>query len=159
MLLPTSQMRAARELEPPSPHEGFAQVERVAFVRAPWSARSRAGVFVAAAAVGRHGWDRALAGGDGDAPHLLFDWRPERTLADLDACVARLRAEVSGPVHSALCPHPGGPPRCWCRPPLPGLALAFARAEEVDPSGSWLIGTGPAHRTLAATLGARYVGV
>jgi histidinol phosphatase-like enzyme len=67
-----------------------------------------------------------------------------------------LAAEVSGPVESALCPHPAGPPTCWCRPPLPGLPLAFARAQGVDPSGSLLVGTGPAHRTLAATLGARY---
>jgi hypothetical protein len=35
--------------------------------------------------------------------------------------------------------------------------LAFARANQVDPSRSVLIGVGPAHRTLAATLGARYV--
>ena len=40
----------------------------------------------------------------------------------------------------ALCPHPAGPPICWCRPPLPGLLLAFARAHGVDPSRSTLIG-------------------
>jgi histidinol phosphatase-like enzyme len=63
---------------------------------------------------------------------------------------------VSGRVETALCPHPAGPPSCWCRPPLPGLPLAFARAHGVDPSRSILVGAGPAHRTLAATLGARY---
>jgi histidinol phosphatase-like enzyme len=66
---------------------------------------------------------------------------------------------VSGRVESALCPHAAGPPSCWCRPPLPGLPLAFARAHQVDPSRSILVGAGPAHRTLAATLGARYVDV
>ena len=66
---------------------------------------------------------------------------------------------VTGPVETALCPHPGGPPACWCRPPLPGLALAFARVHGIDLSRSILIGTGPAHRTLATTLGSRYVGV
>jgi D-glycero-D-manno-heptose 1,7-bisphosphate phosphatase len=60
-------------------------------------------------------------------------------------------------VESALCPHPAGPPSCWCRPPLPGLPLAFAREHDVDPARSILIGAGPAHRTLATTLGARYV--
>ena len=59
---------------------------------------------------------------------------------------------------SAL-PHRGGPPICWCRPPLPGLPLAFARAHGVDPARSTLIGTSPAHKTLATTLGARYVAV
>jgi histidinol phosphatase-like enzyme len=62
-------------------------------------------------------------------------------------------------VDDALCPHAGGPPSCWCRPPLPGLLLAFARARHVDPARSILVGAATAHRTLAATLGARYVSV
>jgi histidinol phosphatase-like enzyme len=66
---------------------------------------------------------------------------------------------VSGIVEGALCPHAAGPPVCWCRPPLPGLPLAFARAHQVDPLRSTLVGTGPAHRTLAATLGSRYIQV
>jgi histidinol phosphatase-like enzyme len=66
---------------------------------------------------------------------------------------------VSAPVEGALCPHAAGPPRCWCRPPLPGLPVAFARAHDLDLTRSILIGTGPAHRTLATALGARYVGV
>jgi histidinol phosphatase-like enzyme len=57
-----------------------------------------------------------------------------------------------------VCTHPGGPPTCWCRPPLPGLPLAFARAHGIDPARSTLVGTSPAHRTLAARLGSRYVG-
>jgi histidinol phosphatase-like enzyme len=60
-------------------------------------------------------------------------------------------------VASALCPHGAGPPACWCRPALPGLLLAFARAHDVDPARSTLIGTSTAHRTLAETLGARFV--
>jgi D-glycero-D-manno-heptose 1,7-bisphosphate phosphatase len=62
-------------------------------------------------------------------------------------------------VESALCPHAAGPPRCWCRPPLPGLLLAFARAHGVDPSRSTLLGASAAHRTLATTLGAVYEAV
>ena len=46
LLTPTSQMRALRELEPPSADEGWSEVERRAFDRAPWS-RTRPGVFVA----------------------------------------------------------------------------------------------------------------
>jgi histidinol phosphatase-like enzyme len=76
---------------------------------------------------------------------------------ELSATAAELAVAVSGPVESALCPHPGGPPTCWCRPPLPGLVLAFARDHGVDPARSLLLGTSTAHRTLAATLGARYV--
>jgi hypothetical protein len=157
VLAPMSQMRAARELEPPSADEGFAAVEQMPFARAP--GKGRAGVFVAAAALLSPGWEHALSEGDLAAPHLVFDWNPEGNATALAAGVARLPALVTEPVEGALCPHAAGPPTCWCRPPLPGLPLAFARAHGVDVSQSVLIGVGPAHRTLATTLGARYVPV
>jgi aryl-alcohol dehydrogenase-like predicted oxidoreductase/predicted kinase len=157
VLAPTSQMRALRELEPPSADEGLAGVEHVRFARTPPSPRAQVGVFLAAAASRKPGWEHALGQADRRAPHLVFDWSPDGTRDALAAVTARLSAEVSGVVESALCPHPAGPPTCWCRPPLPGLPLAFARAHGVDPSRSILIGTGAAHRTLATALGARYV--
>jgi aryl-alcohol dehydrogenase-like predicted oxidoreductase len=131
VLAPTSQMRALRELEPPAEDEGFASIERVEFARAP-----RDGVpgwFVAAPC-----WPVET-----DGPTLVFDWRTEP-----------LRIEG---VDSAVCPHGGGPPACWCRPPLPGLLLEFARRRGVDPARSTLVGTSNAHRTLAATLGSRFM--
>jgi hypothetical protein len=159
VLAPTSQMRALRELEPPSEDEGFAAVEVVEFERAPARPRTRAGVFVAAAALRQQGWDRALAPHK-DAPHLVFDWNPEGHEAEaLAPAAAQLAATVTGPIETAVCPHGAGPPACWCRPPLPGLPLAFARAHRVDPARSVLIGTGPAHRNLAAALGAGYIAV
>jgi aryl-alcohol dehydrogenase-like predicted oxidoreductase len=156
---PTSQMRALRELEPPSADEGFARVEQVPFTRTPPSPRGRAGVFVAAAAFEDAGWEQAIEQGDRQAPHLVFDWRPDGSSESLSAEAATLSAVVSGPVETGVCPHGGGPPSCWCRPPLPGLALAFARAHRIDPVRSILVGTSSAHRTFATTLGARYVSV
>ena len=158
VLMPGSQMRALRELEPPTADEGFAAVDHIAFARTPYQ-RARPGVFIAAAALRGPGWQSALTAGDRSAPHLVFDWSPDGTGGDIEACAARLRGEISGPVESAICAHAGGPPTCWCRPPLPGLPLAFARALDVDPSRSILLGAGPAHRTLANALGARYVAV
>ena len=157
LLAPTSQMRALRELEPPSPDEGFAEVEQLPFVRVRAPDPGRAGVFVAAPALSRPGWEQAIAEADPGTPHLLFDWNPVGRARDLTPGATRLSAAVSGPVETALCAHPGGPPTCWCRPPLPGLPLAFARAHDVDPARSTLVGTGPAHRTLATALGARFV--
>jgi aryl-alcohol dehydrogenase-like predicted oxidoreductase len=154
MLAPTSQMRSMRELEPPSTDEGFARVERVAFVRAPRPG-GVPGLFVAAGAAEKLG----QASFDTAAPHLVFDWNPDGSDELLGAAVAHLSAHVTGPLEGALCPHPAGPPTCWCRPPLPGLPLAFARAHDVDTSRSTLVGTRPAHRTLATALGARYVTV
>jgi hypothetical protein len=144
-------MRAARELEPPSLDEGFVDVERLEFTRVRHGG-AREGVFVAASAVRESGWIAA-----GDAPHLVFDWLPGGNVDALAADVQRIAAHVTGAVEAAVCPHPGGPPTCWCRPPLPGLILAFARAHDLDWSRSTLVGTSPAHRTLAATLGARFI--
>ncbi len=157
VLAPTSQMRTVRELERPSIDEGFAGVETIEFARERIPGREHAGVFVAASTTGRPGFEHALEQRDRHAPHLLFDWRPGGTPEALEPDLARLAAAVDGPAEAALCPHAGGPPACWCRPPLPGLPLAFARAHALDPARSVLIGTGPAHRNLAAALGARYV--
>jgi hypothetical protein len=134
-------------------------VEQVPFARTPAPGRAREGVFVAAAALTKPAWKGALAEGAREAPHLVLDWNPDGNSDALAAGLALVSAEVSGTVECALCPHPAGPPRCWCRPPLPGLPLAFARRHGVDTSRSILIGVGPAHRTLATTLGARYVGL
>jgi hypothetical protein len=149
-------MRALRELEPPSADEGFASVDTVPFSRDRTGGGSP-GVFIGAAATGRPGFEEALAAADPTAPHLIYDWRPDGEADALAAEVARVASSVSGIVEAAVCPHHAGPPPCWCRPPLPGLALAFACAHGLDPSRSIVIGCSPAHRTIATTLDARYV--
>jgi histidinol phosphatase-like enzyme len=89
----------------------------------------------------------------------VFDWSPGGQAEALAPASAQLAAMVTGPIETAVCPHGSGPPACWCRPPLPGLPLAFAWAHGVDPARSVLLGTSPAHRQLAAALGAGYVSV
>jgi aryl-alcohol dehydrogenase-like predicted oxidoreductase len=154
VLSPTSQMRTVRELEPPSADEGFADVEHVAFEREQSAARC-GGVLVAARALERPGWEHVLRHGNPDAPHLVFDWSEGGALDPRAA--AQVASVVRGPVEAAVCPHPGGPPTCWCRPPLPGLAVVFAQAHDVDLARSTVLGAAAAHRTLATALGARYV--
>jgi hypothetical protein len=129
---PMSQMRAARELEEPDEDEGFERIERIAFERT--ATPGVPGVFVAASVLGRYR-------SESDAPHLVFDWRPGDP----------------GPHEHAVCTHPGGPPICWCRPPLPGLLLELARRHGVAPERSIVVGESAAHRTLAKTLGAGFV--
>ena len=157
VLAPTSQMRSFRELEPPSADEGFAGVERVPFERA--YSGGAAGVLVAARALSADGWTDAIAAAAPAAPHLVYDWNPDGDSSVLDSAVAQLVAVVTGPVEAALCPHPAGPPVCWCRPPLPGLPLAFARRHGIDLAASVVVGSGAAHKTLAQTLGARSIQV
>lgn len=114
-------------------------------------------MLVAARALERPGWENALAHADPDAPHLVFDWS-EGGAVDAQA-VARVAGVVAGPVVGVVCPHPGGPPTCWCRPPLPGMPLVFARTHGVDFARATVIGHAPVQRTLATALGARYVGL
>jgi hypothetical protein len=152
-LTPTQQIRAFRELEPPGEDEGFASVEPIAFAREPGT--GTAAVFVAAAAVGA----LPLPDVDHGVPHLVFDWHPGGGEAELAATVAVAARVATGPLEAGICPHPAGPPICWCRPPLPGLLLAFARVHGVEPARSLVIGTSAAHRTLANALGARYLAV
>jgi aryl-alcohol dehydrogenase-like predicted oxidoreductase len=160
VMAPTSQMRTVRELEPPGADEGFAAVEEVPFERCAADAGHQGvGILVAAPALDHADWEAVVVAGDPAAPHLLFDWRPDGTREALAGAVSRLGEVVSGEVASAVCPHGGGPPRCWCRPPLPGLALAFASTHGLDPARLVVIGSGPAHRTLANALGARHIPV
>ena len=159
LLTPTSQMRTLRELEPPSDDEGFAAIEVVPFVRASRADRTASGVFVSASALGAPEWQGAAQLADPASPHLVFDWRPDGSADDLLEAVALIASTVVGSVEAAVCPHGGGAPACWCRPPLPGLPLAFARTHGIDLARSTLIGTSSTHRTLATTLGAYYMPV
>jgi hypothetical protein len=105
------------------------------------------------------GWGVAVARIESPVPCLLFDWEPGASVDSLDGAAARLSEALHERVSTALCPHAAGPPVCWCRPPLPGLIQAFARARHIDVSRSTLLGSGPAHRTLAKSIGATYVSV
>ena len=105
LMAPTSQLRAVRELEAPDGRRG---------VRRRWSVcrsvvRLRPGVpgvFVASDAVPGFRIE------DPSVPHLVFGWQVPDDV------------ELPGAV-VASCPHPGGPPICWCRPPLPGTGARF----------------------------------
>jgi hypothetical protein len=81
----------------------------------------------------------------GDGPRLVFDWLPGGD--------ARLHEAVRGlDVEAAACTHPAGPPICWCRPPLPGLLLAFMHRHHL--AHLTVVGTTPTHRKMAEAAGA-----
>jgi hypothetical protein len=127
---PMPLFRHARELEPPAMDEGFAAVEPVAFARDPAPELSAG---------------RVIPLGDpppaGPEPTLSLGWRPGPGDFQLDGEVA-------------VCPHPPGPPVCWCRPPLPGAVVAWARARGVDLTRIAVLGASPTFRALARAFGA-----
>jgi aryl-alcohol dehydrogenase-like predicted oxidoreductase len=127
-LLPTSQLRTLRELEPPTADEGFASIERVTFSRAP--REGRPGLIVAL---------EHAPGPKRELPTLVIGWRsPAPDLPGVDV---------------AICPHEGGPPKCWCRPPLPGLALQWALQRKIDLSRTTVIASSQAMKQLSRSLG------
>jgi aryl-alcohol dehydrogenase-like predicted oxidoreductase len=130
---PMPLLRHAREVELPATDEGFAEIEVIPFVRAP-DLEARPGfVFPLDDARTKRP----------DGPVLALGWRPGAGADDERAEAARLGVDV------ALCPHPGGPPVCWCRPPLPGAVVAWARRRGVDLARITVVGDTPTFRTLA----------
>jgi hypothetical protein len=140
---PGAVLRLSRALEPPALDEGFSSLKVIPFARRPRPGHDRAAEFLAL---------EAAEGGVRPSGELalVFGWRPAISEGD----VARMQEAFGAPVR--CCPHPGGPPRCWCRPPLPGLLLEFALRQRVDLARSVVIGTKPTHAAMARVLGAAY---
>jgi aryl-alcohol dehydrogenase-like predicted oxidoreductase len=133
-IAPSAVYRMIRELEPPATDEGFAAIEVVPFVRVHADEAGRPG-----AAISLDGSDEAIAAAVAEAPPgaacLLFAWRPgldDDARARAVSAAAALALRTGRTVEVAFCTHPPGPPVCWCRPPLPGLWLAFAHRHGVD---------------------------
>ena len=130
---PMPLLRHAREVETPALDEGFAKIAVVPFVRVP-AAEGLPGLVVPL---------EEARPAPPEAPVLALGWRPGAGAQDEGAEAARLGVDV------ALCPHPGGPPVCWCRPPLPGAVVAWARRRGVDLARITVAGDTPTFRTLA----------
>jgi hypothetical protein len=80
-----------------------------------------------------------------DTPTLAIGWRPDGD-----------PAPIAAGVDVAICSHAAGPPICWCRPPLPGLVVAWAARRGVDLARITVVGPAPTFRTLARALGAAW---
>jgi aryl-alcohol dehydrogenase-like predicted oxidoreductase/histidinol phosphatase-like enzyme/predicted kinase len=175
--LPTVQFRYQRELEPPSEDEGFATIEVLPFARRTpadctnravvvWCddvlLRSKAG-HRTPAGPGDVEIDEAVAAAlrrDRDEGYLILglSWQPEiadgtRTSADVAAVFARMNELVGFPIDVEHCPHPAGPPTCWCRKPLPGLGVLLIHRHRLDPAQSIFVGRSAADPGFARKLG------
>jgi aryl-alcohol dehydrogenase-like predicted oxidoreductase/histidinol phosphatase-like enzyme/predicted kinase len=177
---PMVQFRYQRELEPPDVSEGFSRVETVPFERhidpsfvnravIVWCdevlLRSRSGrrvpltpddvdvVTDRAAALRRYqeaGW-RLLG----------LSWQPDiaagtQSPAGAAAVFTRMNAMLGLEIEIEHCPHAAGPPRCWCRKPLPGLAVLLMHRHRLDPAQCIYVGAGPQDPGFARRLGFTY---
>ena len=157
---PTVLFRYQRELEPPDPSEGFSAIEQVPFERqTPSDFVNRAAIvwcddlekLVSLAPMLKAAADRG---------QRLFglSWQPAvaegtRSLADVEATLAGVKARMDVPIEFAFCPHGAGPPKCWCRKPLPGLGVLLIHRHRLDPARCVYIGDGAQDPGYARKLG------
>jgi aryl-alcohol dehydrogenase-like predicted oxidoreductase/adenylate kinase family enzyme len=165
-LAPHALSRMTRDLEPPTRDEGFDDIEVVPFVRdAPMGGGQ--GIAIAIDALEESSADgpreiamaRVLDDMPRDVPCLLYAWKPGADAASLSVlhALARRVEETGRSVEIGICPHPAGPPVCWCRPPLPAMFLAFAQRYNVSLRASTLFGRSSTDRRIASVLGMSFV--
>ena len=159
--------RYQRELEPPEASEGFTEIEHVPFVRhsdPTWSSRALIVWADGLLRCSRSGHRTALSVDDLDVPSaagpvlrrfaddgyviIATGWRPEladgtMTTAAAAEIDARMIQRLGVTVETLDCPHPAGPPACWCRKPLPGLGVLCVHRHRLDPARSIYVGAGP----------------
>jgi hypothetical protein len=144
---PTVLFRYHRELEPPDPSEGFAAIEAVPFRRTlPPEFVNRAAIvwcddpntLVSLESELRDQLDRG---------RLLFglSWQPSiaegtRSVAEIESTFSAVKAQMGIPIEFTFCPHGAGPPKCWCRKPLPGLGVLLIHRYRLDPAQCVYIG-------------------
>ena len=92
---------------------------------------------------------------------LGLSWQPEigggtRTPADVAAVFTRMNELAGFPIEVEYCPHPAGPPSCWCRKPLPGLGVLLIHRHRLDPAQCVYVGGGAADPGFARKLGFVY---
>lgn len=157
---PMAQHRYLDRLEPPDHDEGFIEVRRTRFVRRTDTTRSQSGLLLDAEVFGGVGSEiepellQHLAQRE-RLPTLVLAWVPGASVEAANAWFAPIKSQLSAEL--ALCTHAPGPPRCWCRRPLPGLPLAWMRREKIAPSKLTYVGASKGSERLAEQLGAMHL--
>ncbi|HJU42665.1 MAG TPA: aldo/keto reductase [Vicinamibacterales bacterium] len=153
---PTVLFRYQRELEPPDEAEGFTRVDRITFERRRNPAHINSAVIVWVDDPAKlEAMIPRLKAGATSMPNagsrlIVFAWQP--SVAAFSAAIARTGLSID----FDYCPHGAGPPRCWCRKPLPGLGVAAIHRHRLDPARCLYIGDGPLDPGFARRLGFTY---
>ncbi len=157
---PTVLFRYQRELEPPQPSEGFESIEQVPFARRADTTLVNRALMIwcdrpeeltgSADAMRRYALDGWTV--------IVLSWQPAiaegtASAAVVDERFVAAQAATGVEFDFAYCPHGAGPPRCWCRKPLPGLGVVMMRRHRIDAARSIFVGSGPQDANFARKLG------
>lgn len=161
--LPTVQFRYQRELEPPDLSEGFSRIEERAFEqRANPPHQGRAVIAWCDEPAILETYATVLrAHQDSGAIVAVMSWQPGieaglQTEAAVRASFGAVADRAGLRVDLSICPHGAGPPRCWCRKPLPGLGVALVHRHRLDPARCLYVGSSPQDPGFARKLGFKY---
>jgi aryl-alcohol dehydrogenase-like predicted oxidoreductase/histidinol phosphatase-like enzyme/predicted kinase len=177
---PGAQFRMKRETELPTTAEGFSRVDVVPFERRRDPDLTERGLLLSSEGVlvgsrsGRRapaspddveilpGRDRVLRRyADEGFTLVALSWRPDVGLGavtrdDVEAVHASIVERLGLELDVLYCPHPAGPPICWCRKPLPGLGVVAVHRHRLDTAKSLYVGTGAPDAGFARRLGFSY---
>lgn len=152
VLPPRALHRFRQQVEPPHEEEGYARLDVIPFARDP--GEGHPAWLVDPVALERH--PDLLRGAIADGARVLvLGFAPGADRTRWIATTEARAAERGLDVVADVCTHPAGPPVCWCRKPLPGLAVVLARRAGADLDRATVLVSSSADRALAARLGAR----
>jgi aryl-alcohol dehydrogenase-like predicted oxidoreductase/histidinol phosphatase-like enzyme/predicted kinase len=177
---PAVHFRYRRELEPPDMSEGFARIDVVPFERRIDQSLVNRAVIVECDGVLIRSRSRLRVPLTPDDVELVPDrgpilrryqqgghlllgisWQPEiaegkQSSDGVEAVVGRMCELLGLEIEVEYCPHAAGPPRCWCRKPLPGLGVVLVHRHQLDPAQCVYVGSGPQDPGFARRLGFTY---
>lgn len=178
---PVAMQRWMDSFEPPDLDEGFSAVDEIQFLRRPHLEWTRKGLLldvdgtlretVSGEIYPRHPDDIRLLPGRREVlrrwiedGYLLFFVSNQSGVASthvsseaVDACFQRTQELLDLPVQEvAYCPHPAFPVGCFCRKPMPGLAVDLMRRHQLAPEHLVMVGDMESDAAFASGIGARY---
>lgn len=73
----------------------------------------------------------------------------ELTAKQADACFKKTNQLLELDIDYVYCPHPSGPPSCYCRKPMPGIAIHFMYKYKLLPENMIMVGDLTTDKTFA----------
>ena len=179
MFPPAAQSAYFKKFQPPTTAEGFTTVERVAYVR--WLGpeyKNKALIldYDGTLRVTKSGAKYPLDPSDVQIlpgrrekllayqkqGYILLGASNQSGVADgkltndqANACFAQTNKLLGLDIDVVYCPHPAGPPMCWCRKPLPGMFVALMERYSLSPSECLVVGDSTSDMTFAKRAGCK----